>query len=225
MIKAVLLDVDDTLLDFSASARASMEAAFGEFHLPYDSRVYPTFRRVSDALWLDLEKGLLTRSELLQIRWTNVFRELGIEADGAAFEQEFLRGVRKYIFPVEGALELVQYLAPRYTLCIASNSELEHQVERLTRCGIYPYIQKMFVSEELGAPKPEPQFFDRCIEALSPLSRDEILLIGDSLTADIRGGIQAGIHTGWFNRRGDTPSELPAVDFTVRHLSEVRNYL
>lgn len=90
MLKAVLMDIDDTLLDFGKCAEQAMRIGFAEWGLPYDDSTYATFTRINDGLWLMIERGELTTQQLFEFRWNRIFEALGIQADGAAFEKRFL---------------------------------------------------------------------------------------------------------------------------------------
>ena len=157
-VKAVLLDVDNTLLDFDKSAKATITAAFAEMGLPYCERVFDTFLRVNDALWRKIEKKEITRTDLHRDRWNIIFRELGIEGDGALAEKLFLSGLENNAVPVEGALDLVRYLSAKYALFTASNAPYMQQVKRLTLSGIMPYLTAILNFEELGINKPQKRF-------------------------------------------------------------------
>lgn len=223
MIKAILLDVDNTLLDFNACARQSMISACEESGVPWDEAMYPVFLRVNDRLWGEIEKGRLTVEELYQRRWNRIFHELAIPGDGIAFEQRFLACLGESACPVQGALELVEYLAEKYTLCVASNAPYEQQCGRLARAGLLPWFRHLFLSERIGAAKPSKAFFDACLAELA-LEREEVMMIGDSLTADIRGGADYGLKTCWFHP-GGLETELIPSDYTVSSLTEIKTFL
>lgn len=223
MLKAILLDVDNTLLDFDLGAKQAIKEAFAETKLDYTENVYETFTRINNGLWHDIEKGLLTREGLYKIRWPRIFEALGIAADGVAFEKLFLSHLRESAIPVEGAIELVEYLYGKYTLCIASNAAYNQQILRLKKAGLYGYMKHIFISEKIGAPKPTKAFFKHCINALQPIKAEEVMIIGDSLTADIEGAAEFGIQSCLFNRKGIS-TESPAT-YTVTKLSEIKGFL
>lgn len=223
MIKAVLLDVDDTLLDFDLGAREAATEAFKEAGLTYGDDVHRAFTRINNDLWRSVEKGLMTREELYKIRWQTILDSLGIKADGEKLERSFHLHLRESAIPVDGALELVRYLYQRYTLCIASNAPYRQQTLRLKKAGLYGYMKHIFVSEAIGFSKPSREFFEYCLKALSPLTPDEIMVIGDSLTADINGAAAFGLKSCYFNRCG-TDVKSPA-DYTVAGLDEIKNFL
>ena len=225
MIKTVFLDVDNTLMDFSECARLAMIKGFAEAGLSYSEEMFPVFTTINNGLWEDIEKGKLTRDELHEIRWVRIFNALGISTDGKAFEKCFLNHLCEAPGLMPGALRLLEYLAPRYTLCLASNASQAQQMKRLAHSGILPFVQEVFLSESLGVPKPEKEFFDICFSRLPGAVPEESIIIGDSLTADMKAGITCGIKTCWFN-----PDMLPApaeykIDYVVHSLLEIKQIL
>ena len=106
MISTVLLDVDNTLLDFNACALASMQDAFHTFDLPFSKEVvFPTFLRINDQLWAQIEEGNLTKGEHYRIRWNLILKELDIDFNGIRLEDQFVEGLHHYAVPIQGALE------------------------------------------------------------------------------------------------------------------------
>lgn len=222
-IKAVFVDIDNTLLDFNKSANESVRLAFNKFGLPFSDGVFPVFKLINDALWLDIEKGKLTKSQLHEVRFNKVLNALGIEFDGPTVEKEFLVNLKNCAIPVDGALDLVKYLSKKYILCTASNSFYEQQVKRLKTAGLYDYVHYMFISEKIGYEKPSRKFFDECFSRLSGISVRETVMVGDSLSADIKGGKDYGITTIWFNPEGKNIKG--DYDYVVKTLNQLKDYL
>ena len=177
MLKAVLMDIDDTLLDFGKCAEQAMRIGFAEWGLPYDDSTYATFTRINDGLWLMIERGELTTQQLFKFRWNRIFEALGIQADGAAFEKRFLDLLYETAIPVDGADEICRYLKEKYILCAASNAFHDQQLNRLEMAGLLPYFDHVFVSESLGYRKPEKAFFDACRAFLPDVAADECMMI------------------------------------------------
>lgn len=220
-VKVILIDIDNTLLDFNRGSEASMMKCMAHFGLPVPEGMYATFKRVNDGLWHRIEKGELTKDELHRIRWGLVFEELGIDFDGVTFEAEFLETLKYSSVPVDGAFELLKYLGGKYKVFAASNAPSVQQRSRLKNCGMLEYFDGLFISEEVGHPKPSAAFFDACFEKLGGVGKDEVVMIGDSLTADIYGGIEYGLSTIWFNfDRRDVPADLEDTK-VVWSLSEI----
>lgn len=225
MIKVVLFDVDGTLLDFEKCAEISMLTAAKELNVNLPCNIAEVFHRINDGLWLEIEKKELTRAELRQIRWKLIFDEIGIDFDGPTFEEVFFSYVTKSAETYEGAKDIMEYISKKYTVCIASNAMYNQQVTRLTKAGIYEYVEKMFISERAGYPKPDREFFDYCFKHLGDVKKDEVIIIGDSISADIAGGAAYGIKTCWFNpKKKEIPKDVK-IDFVVNSLGEIKNIL
>ncbi len=225
MIKTVLLDIDNTLLDFNKSAKETIKCALKELSIEFRDQIFDTFLRVNNSLWLKIERKEMTRQELHRIRWGLIFNELKIPADGAKMERLFLDNLENFAIPVDGALDLVKYLSGKYKLYTASNAPHAQQVKRLTLAKIMPYISGILNFETQGINKPQKQFFEECLKAMSPAKNDEIALIGDSLSADMKGGKSVGFTTVWFNYEGATLPPPDICDYTVKSLSEIKNIL
>ncbi len=225
-IKAVLLDVDNTILDFNVCAKVSMQAVFRDFGLTYKEEMFPVFLEVNGKLWEEIEKEQLKREELYKIRWKLIFEALGIEGpDSVRVDEAFRKYIAESAEPVCGAHALLRYLSGKYTLCIASNASRARQEKRLANAGMLQYTDHLFTSEEIGHPKPEKAFFDACLAALPGVKREEIVVIGDSLTADIAGGKGSGLKTIWYNYNREPAPESTVPDYTVDTLSEILNIL
>ncbi len=225
MIQTVFLDIDNTLLDFNECAKASSMKAFRDLNLTFHDEVFPVFIEENDKLWLKIEDGSLTREELHKIRWQLIFDRLQIDADGVLMEKLFLHHIKESPVLMSGALDLLTYLSPKYTVCLASNAPEQQQLKRLAHTPIPPLVDYIFLSETLGAAKPEKAFFDACFARLLGASPETSIIIGDSLTADISGGMAYGMKTCWFN-----PKHLPHppeynIDYVVHSLVEIQKIL
>jgi len=225
MIRYILIDIDNTLLDFHKCSDAAIRQGFLEFGFPYGPDTFPAFIAINDRLWNNIEQGKLTREGLKQIRWSMIFEQLGIEGDGVAFEQRYVELLTDSHETVEGAEDLLRYLSGKYPVYGASNASYAQQDQRLRSAGLRHYLRDIFASREIGAHKPSPLFFQACLEKLGDPPKEEVLLIGDSLTADMQGGIDFGIRTCWFNYQGLPHSAAQAVDFIADRLSDIPNYI
>lgn len=225
MIKAVLIDIDNTLLDFHKSANKAIHCCFSKCTLPFTDNVISTFHEVNDALWLQIEKKEITKQEMYGVRWTNIFKALGITYDGVEFEQLFRSTLSTIAEPVDNAREMLEYLYKKYPLYAASNSSYEHQHKRMTQADMLKYIQKMFVSERVGTLKPAKEFFEYCLSDIGITEPAEAVIIGDSLSADIDGGKRMGLKTIWFNPNNLAAPDNIIPDFTVDSLLKIKNIL
>lgn len=186
--------------------------------------MFDTFNMINNRLWLRIEKGELTKEELYACRWNMIFALIGIDVDGVEFENVFYSYLTESAEPVDGALDLLKYLHGKYLVCAASNASYAQQIKRLNNAGMTEYLDRIFISEQIGFSKPQKEFFERCFEKISPIVPSETVMIGDSLTADIEGGASFGMKTCRYNHNlTNESSDLP--DFTVCSLSEIKKYL
>lgn len=225
MIKAVFIDIDDTLLDFGKCAEYAMRECFYDFGLKFDSFMFPVFKEINAKLWLSLEKGKITANELYGKRWVTVLSEFGItHIDGDEFERHFQKHISDSAEKVDGAEETLKYLSAKYKLYAASNGPHEQQIGRLEKSNLLQYFDGVFTSELLGFKKPDKAFFDACFREICPITPEETALIGDSLSADIAGGIAYNMKTVWYNKNNGTAKSVHP-DCTVNSLNEIKNVL
>lgn len=199
----LLFDLDHTLLDFAAAEEVALTQFLESLQVADLPTAKSVYRTINQQMWRDLEKGLLTKAELVNTRFSRTFAELGRDEDGATLArgyQEFI-GRQGNTFP--GAEQLLKTLTQRgYEIYGATNGITYIQENRLRYSPVRPYFKKVFISEQMGTQKPEPAFYRKIAEQIPGFSPQAALMVGDSLTSDIQGGINAGIDTAWFNPSG-----------------------
>ena len=225
MIKAILLDIDNTLLDFNLNAKHSMGCAMEDCGIKYRDEYFPVFTRVNNALWENIEKKVIHREYLKENRFRLVLKELSLDGDGVRVEEIFRKYLHDFAFPIGGAKELLEYLSKKYKLYAASNAMYTQQVSRLTKANIIGYFEKLFISEAIGHDKPTSSYFDYCFLNMGGISPDQAVMIGDSLSADIGGAKKYGMTTIWFNNGGKNPDRSEFADFTVTDLLDITKIL
>ena len=218
----ILIDVDNTLLDFDKCANESIKIACARFGIDKANEICEIFHPFNLSLWQQLERGELTMEKLLETRFNSLFERVGVKADGIAFETAFHEGLAESAVAVDGAKEALEYLASKYDVYVASNAPLSQQTKRLKKAGFDKYINGYFVSAEIGYLKPNKEFFDACFAKLDEKPQD-VYMIGDSLTADINGARNYGMNTIWFDKyRTEKQADC---DYTVTDLFQIRNIL
>lgn len=221
----ILLDLDDTILDFGAAEAAAYTRALVRHGIPYSDALLERYRRVNVLWWEKLERGETEREEMLVARHRQFFAEEGIPADPVSFEADYRRFLGVGHWFVEGAEEILTWLHERgYRLFLASNGVCDTQYSRIASAGIGKYFERIFISEEMGFHKPERGYFDCCFSRIPGFDPEKALLIGDSLTSDVLGARNAGIDACWFNRSGKTapPDLRPEYEITaLRQLQEL----
>ena len=222
---AVLLDLDNTILDFDKAEKTALGRAFTALGVAYDEALLKRYNAINIQHWEMLEDGLLTRDQVLVKRFEALYREYGIEADADRSQALYEHLLSEGHWFLPGAEELLETLAGEYRLFLCSNGSAQVQEGRIASAGIAPYFERIFVSEHMGANKPEKRYFDLCFAAIPDFDRQRTIILGDSLTSDIRGGVNAGILSCWYNpkRRGNTGPIRP--DYEIAELSAFRPLL
>ena len=222
MIKYVLFDVDDTLLDFGKAEAAAIRKTFERIGIPVTEELIRRYSEINALQWARLERGEISREQVLTGRFDILFSELGlhnIPSEMAQASYEYLLGIGHYF--VDGAEALLEALKDKYELYIVSNGNASVQDRRLKSAGIIPYFRDIFISERVGFNKPSAEFFDACFERIPGFERDKAIIVGDRLSSDIQGGINAGVRTCWFNPKGEAPDPDIPADYEIKHLSEL----
>lgn len=225
MIRHVFLDVDNTILDFNKAEAIALEKTLSALSVLHSPEVIRRYSQLNLAQWKLLEQGKLTREQVKVRRYRLLFDELKTDAspEKAARIYEGLLGQGHYF--IDGAVEMLQALYGSFHLYLATNGTASVQKSRLKSAEIEPFFEQIFISEELGCNKPETAFFERCFAAIPDFKKEEAVMVGDSLTSDILGGIRAGIRTVWFNKDLNESSGEIRPDHTIKALSELPGLL
>lgn len=221
MIEFLFLDLDDTILDFHKAERLAVAKTFREFGLEPTEAVLNRYHEINKLHWQRLERGEITRDQVLVGRFQMLFEELGKDADPTRLAKSYEHnlGIGHYYLP--GAREAVERLQRRCRLFLASNGTASVQHSRLTSAGLYPCFEQVFVSQELGFNKPAKEFFDACAARIPGYDAEKAMMVGDSLSSDILGGIRAGMRTCWVNPAHKTAPEDIRPDYEIESLSQL----
>ena len=197
MTRFVFLDLDDTILDFHRTERAALTKALLECGIPPTEAVLSRYHQIDRQHWQRLERGELTHTQVQEGRFRVLLTELGAALDPAEVNRRFRENLcgEQYFLPQ--AREAVERLRQNHRLFLASNGTAAVQHARLTGAGLYPYFEQVFISEEIGFNKPSREFFDACFARIPGFDKSSAIMVGDSLTSDILGGLRAGLRTCW----------------------------
>ena len=224
MIEFLLLDLDDTILDFHKAERIALSKTIQDFGVEPTEEALALYHKINKWHWEQLELGVMTREEVLTGRFAVFFRELGKEVDPTACARSYERNLSIGHYFLPGAEETVQALSKKYRLFLVSNGTATVQHSRLTSAGLYPYFEQVFVSQEIGFNKPGKAYFDRCFERIPGFDPKKALMVGDSLTSDIKGGINAGVRTVWINPKHKDCGDI-RPDYQLDALSQLPELL
>ncbi len=225
MIEFLFLDLDDTILDFHKAEALALAKTLRSFGLEPEEAVLARYSIINKAHWERLERKELTREQVLVGRFAVLFGEYGIAVDPeqCARTYEANLSVGHYFLP--GAREAVERLSKKYKLYLASNGTAKVQAGRLESANIGHFFQEIFISQEIGANKPDPVYFQRCFARIPGFDVKKAVMVGDSLTSDILGGMQAGMKTCWVNPGGSPRREDISPDFEIEALSQLEALL
>jgi YjjG family noncanonical pyrimidine nucleotidase len=198
---ALLLDLDHTLLDSDASEARAFEQALASAGIVDPGRHLPAYHKINRALWAQVERGELTTAHLRTARFTQLVEATGIEASPEALADAFAHGLGAYGELYPGVLEVLDALVaePTVSLALVTNGLSEVQRARIARLELGRYFEVIAISSELGTAKPAPAIFELALSGLGTPTKGSALVVGDSLSSDIRGGRNAGIATCWYN--------------------------
>lgn len=197
--EAVLLDADDTLLDFHASQREACKKLFAHLGLPA-AKVLPRYDAINEGLWKQLEKGLLTAKELRTRRFELLFAEYPCPYDPAQASSLYVELLSRECFVFPQAPALLQYLKRNgYKTAVVSNGFYAVQTNRLRLSGLLPYLDAVIISEKVGVQKPDPRMVYAALDALHIQNKAKALLLGDSLSSDMAAAKNAGIRGIWYD--------------------------
>ena len=212
----ILMDIDNTLLDFDAGTRDSLQQLLSSFGLTLTPEREARFHVINNKLWTAYEHGEIPKSVIFERRFAEFLSELGIETDPLAANEQFAKGLRESAVLMPGCMALLDALKGRCRLFAVTNGVITTQTPRLEKAGFAPYFEQIFISEAMGCKKPEPEFFDKCFEAIGPVDKSRCIILGDSLTSDMQGGRNAGITTCYLGKdTGDA-----RCDYVISNLME-----
>lgn len=221
MIEFLLLDLDDTILDFQKAEHIAIGKTIRDFGVEPTEDVLTRYRAINKYHWECLERGEMTREQVLLGRFSTLFLELGVDVDAekCARQYEHNLSIGHYFLP--GAEEAMEVLFQKYRLFLTSNGTASVQKGRMTSANLYRFFEKVFVSQELGATKPSKEYFDRAFSQVPDFDPSKALIVGDSLSSDIKGGINAGIRTCWVNPgHAAAPADI-RPDFEIEALAQL----
>lgn len=221
--QTLLLDADGTLLDFKKAEARGIRETFRQHQLYFDEKIMADYSAINKKCWEEFEQGLLDKETLLEERFRRLFHQYKIKADTAAIEKTYQYELGRGAYLIENAYEICEILSNKYDLYIVTNGVAVTQYQRIKDCGLDKLIKGMFISEEIGWKKPQIEFFHYVFEHIEGFDKSRALMIGDSLSADIQGGINAGLDTCWYNPNGLTRPANMEITYEIQDIRELVN--
>ena len=219
--KKLFFDFDDTLIDFKAAEKVALPTVFKEYQVDFTEEVEAYYKTLNRQLWIALEQGQITREQLLERRFSETMQHFGQHINGREMDTRYRALLVETIVLIEGAEQVLNELSKKYEIYIVTNGMLKTQHDRLKASNLTPFITRIFVSEETGYQKPQIEFFNYVIANVKNFEQSTSLIIGDSFSADIIGGFNAGIDTCWFNPHNQTIEAPVKPTYVIKKLHEL----
>lgn len=218
----ILWDVDQTLLDFKKSEIYAIRYCFEVFGLEANEEIVERYSVINDRFWKRIEKGEITKKEALVGRFRTLFQEIGVDSVNAeAFQKEYAKDLESVYYFQDNSYELVKSLKGIYRQYLVTNGIILTQSKKLNLSGLDKLVEGIFISEQMGTPKPQKEYFDKCFARIPNFRREKTIIVGDSLTSDMLGGNRAGIATCWYNPQGLENHLGVGIDYEIKDLNEI----
>lgn len=218
----ILLDADDTLLDFKRAEREALKDTLESFGLPSNDMVVEIYSKINDGYWKALERGEVTKEALKVRRFADLCAEFEFANDPVEMARTYEGNLSKKVCLLDGAENICRELSEKYRVYIVTNGIKDVQIGRLEGSKLKEYFIKAFVSEEMGFEKPHVGFFEAAAREIPDFDKSKTLIIGDSLSSDMKGGINFGIDTCWYNTSGKTIPEDMIITYSVSSYDDIR---
>lgn len=221
----LLLDADGTLFDFDACEREAFRMTFEKYGYGYSDDILRRYSEINKAMWKSYELGEASKEFIIYERFRKLFKEIGISNDGNSFEDDYQMHLGMQHIYLPDAPQVIGYLYKKYDLYIVTNGVTQTQYRRFRESGVDRYMKDIFVSEETGFQKPMMEYFDYCFRRIENLELSKTMIIGDSLSSDIKGGNNAGITTCWYNPKSNENHTDIRADYEIKSLKELYELL
>lgn len=226
MYKLILADADDTLFDFSRTERSAVERTFAgiDAGMPQEDLI-AEYHRINKKLWKEVEEGTMDTKRLRSERFRRLFDELSLPYSAVEFGEQYIRYLSEGTDLLEGAEELCRKWSAQCPLVIVTNGIADVQRARIEHSAIRGYISGLIISEEIGTSKPDPRMFEAAFACVGHTEKMSAVMIGDSLSSDILGGMNFGIDTCWYNPKGMPNTLGKEPTYEIKTLKELKNII
>lgn len=218
----VLFDLDGVLFDFHKAETDALRQTFSYFQFPFESRYLDIYREINRRFWTAFERGDCTPEDIKRDRFPRFLAEIGVRADGLCFGRQYLNELGRCNALLGDPVPVLQSLSGVVTMALLTNGLEEVQNNRLATSPVRRYFPHIFISEELGVAKPDPAIFRHAMEKAGVSDERDVLMVGDSLSSDIRGGHETGMDTCWFNPDNrELPEGFPPPTYRISSLNDL----
>lgn len=224
MYKVIILDLDNTLIDFDLMEKACLEATLKNHGLPYDNQALQAYIAINHKLWQGLEKGLYDKKTILTARFEKWLNHYNLSGDPVRLNEDYLSGMADHLVFIDGAKEVLDFVQDKYQVVMMTNGVLSAQEKKVQKGHLAKYFDHIIISDQVGFHKPQVEIYDYMMTLIGPVAKEDILMVGDSLSSDIQGGINFGIDTCWFNKDKKDFNRKMAT-YEIVHLSQLIDIL
>lgn len=223
--KVVIFDLDNTLIDFDAMEDGSLKASLKQLNVDFNPEMIDFYKKVNKKLWMGVENKEYLKEEILTLRFKLLFEAYGIEASAEKMHHLFLDNMVDHLYMMDFSLEILDALKNKVVLVCLTNGVKKAQVMKFKKSGLDAYFDHVIISDEVGYHKPDVEIFKYMEELIGKYKSSEMIIIGDSLTSDIQGGINYGIKTVWFNKNKIEYDGEKIFDYQIEKLSDLKDIL
>ena len=221
----LLFDADGTLFAYDGAEEEALQNVFAHYQLYFDDSVAIAYKRINQAMWQRLEAQTISLMDLRWQRFADLFTELGIIQDALEFSKTYLYYLGRSAHLIPGTLEVLEQLYGRFRMAIITNGITDVQYSRIRLSGLGRYFPFIFTSEAIGVFKPARGFFDAVFAGIGQPAKENVLVIGDSLSSDMAGGVGYGLDTCWYNPRNEKDKNGYPITYEIRELRELLDIL
>jgi len=214
-------DADGTLFDYNRAEAAALRNTFHSLTLPFEDAYLDVYRRINHGLWQALERQEITQAVLRFRRFELLMEALQVTGSPEQMGSVYVEQLSICSELIDGAYEVLQTLHGKSQIAIVTNGLQTVQRGRLEHSTIRGFITELIISEEVEAAKPHASFFEAAFKRCGQPSREEVLIIGDSLTSDIQGGVDYGIDTCWYNPTGEAKPPGLSITYEIKQLYDL----
>lgn len=224
--EVIIFDADETLFDFRKSERDAFKNTMLEFDIEYDENYHlKIYQEINTAIWIEFEEGLITQKELKIERFKRLSDKLNAGFDELEFANSYMKHLANASFLYDESIQLVESLQKDYRLTIVTNGLKDVQDKRIRKSIIAKYFEDIVVSEEVEVSKPDPRIFEHALNNIKYTDKSKVLMVGDSLTSDIQGGINFGIDTCWYNPNKIVNKTGIEPTYEISNLMDLKNII
>jgi 2-haloacid dehalogenase len=221
----LLFDLDNTILDFDQAMVFGFEKTINDFKIPFDENHFSIYQNINHGCWADLEKGIITQDELRTLRMERFLNHIDSTHNPIHFSVTYHGNLSAKIFWMDNAQSLIEAWSSQFKLALVTNGLKEIQRARLVKSDLEKHFHHVVISDEIGVAKPHAGFFDHVFDKINFPEKEKVMIIGDSLSSDIRGGNDYGIDTCWLNLNGKVAPEDNVPTFTIEKLEELQGII